>query len=117
MFRGSHELRTHWIFYIRREDFVYVCTSVIVEMPSKDVGQGIKFTRMAGAPQSHGDSGLIKHPANRQHKHTFPEAIPRVLLEKVDRFEVVLESRWLEFRVRLSKIVACELRVLLDSTT
>src|SRR5215510_5252189 len=46
MFRGSHELGTHWVFYTLRENFIDVCTSLIVQVPSKDVIQRIKFTRM-----------------------------------------------------------------------
>src|SRR5215469_6676785 len=117
MFGGSHELRTHWVFYVLREDFIYVCTGLIVQVPSKDVIQRIKFTRMTGAPQGHRDSRLIKHPANRQGKHTLSVTLPRISLEEVHRFQVLLESRGLEFWVRLSKIVTFELRVLVDSTT
>jgi hypothetical protein len=53
MFRGSHELRTHWVFYTLRDDFIYVCTSLIVQVPSKDVIQRIKLIRVTGAPQGH----------------------------------------------------------------
>lgn len=53
MFRGSHELRTHWVFYTLHEDFIDVCHSLVVQVPSKYVIQRIKFTRMTGAPQGH----------------------------------------------------------------
>src|SRR5215472_6258413 len=117
MFRRSHELGTHRIFYTVREDFIDVRTSLIVQVPSRDVIQRIKFTRMTDSPQRHGDSRLIKHPANRQGKHTLSVTLPRISLEEVHRSQVVLESRGLEFWVRFSKIVTFELRALVDSAT
>src|SRR5215469_13035430 len=106
MFGRSHELRTHFVFYTLREDFIYVCTSLIVQVPSKDFLERIKSTRITDAPQGHRDSWLIQHPANRQGKHTFSVTLPRISLEKIHRFQVLFESRWLEFRISLSKIVA-----------
>src|SRR5215469_15643682 len=32
MFRGSHELRTHWLFYALRDDFIYMCTRLVVQV-------------------------------------------------------------------------------------